>query len=224
MISGRRLKVFEKGKTSTKTFAVKNGLQQGGINSTILFNLFFSDLLTLFKINEDQRCKAIAYADDLIIYSHYKKVSVVRDKLQQDVIQKINNYCNNWKIKINFNKCETILFKSKVSRLGSDARKEWKNFNLLHPTDHTKKIEHRTAVKYLGITLNQKYNFNQQALNQLDQATTIWIKIEKNLLLEVHKQRDETTSLQNMHSLCSNERMPNMVQHQPTHHKETQSL
>ena len=100
MTLGWRFRVLEQGKISTKTFSVKNRLQQGAINSPKLFNLFFSDLLTLFKINEGQECKAIVYADDLIIYSHHRKISMVRDKLQ-DLMQKINNY---WKIKINFNK------------------------------------------------------------------------------------------------------------------------
>ena len=82
MISGRRFRILEQGKISMKIFTVKNGLQQGAINSPILFYLFFSGILTLFKINEDQGCKAIAYADDLIIYDHHRKISVVRDKLQ----------------------------------------------------------------------------------------------------------------------------------------------
>ena len=118
-----QFRVLEQGKISTKIFTVKNGLQQGTINSPTLLNLFFSYILTLFKINEDQGCKAITYADDLIIYDHHRKISVVRDKLQ-DLLQKINNYCKNWKIKINFNKCEIILFKNKVSRLSRDAKRE----------------------------------------------------------------------------------------------------
>lgn len=135
MISDRKFRVIEQGKISTKTFSVKNGLQQGAINSAILFNLFFSDILTLFKINENQSCKAMAYVDDLIIYDGYRKVLVIRDKLQ-DFLQDIDRYCKNWRIKINFNKCEVILFKSKVSRLSRDAKREWKNFKLINLTNN----------------------------------------------------------------------------------------
>ena len=82
----RKFRVIKQGKISINTFSVKNSLQQDPINSPILFNLFFSDILILFKINEDQGFKTIAYADDLIIYCHHRKVSVVRDKLQ-DLLQ-----------------------------------------------------------------------------------------------------------------------------------------
>lgn len=39
-------------------------------------------------------------------------------------------------------------------------------------------MEHITLVKYRGVTLNQKYNF-QQAMKQLTQAAIIWKKSEE---------------------------------------------
>ena len=98
----------------------------------------------------------------MYMYDHRRRVSV-RDKLH-DLLQTIDRYCQNWRIKINFNKYETILFRNKVSRFSRDTKREWKNFKLINPTDNANTIEHKTSVKYLEVTLNQKYNFTQHAL------------------------------------------------------------
>ena len=49
------------------TFIINNGLQQDTINSPILF--YTSDLLKMFSLNQPNNPRAIAFADDLIVYS-----------------------------------------------------------------------------------------------------------------------------------------------------------
>ena len=54
-------------------FYLKNELQQGTINSPILFNIYTSDLLKYFNLNSEPNKKALAFADDLIIYYMYQE-------------------------------------------------------------------------------------------------------------------------------------------------------
>lgn len=94
--------------SSDKTFEVLEGLQQGTVNSPILFNIFTCDLLKSFHLNEDPALRAIAYADDLLVYVIDENPIVIQDKLQE-LFEKIQFYFHSSKLKINTGKCETIL-------------------------------------------------------------------------------------------------------------------
>ncbi|XP_076765109.1 uncharacterized protein LOC143432224 [Xylocopa sonorina] len=64
--------------TSTTTFSVTNGLQQGTVNSTLLFNIYISDLLLMFGLNTTHNKKAIAFADDLVIYTQCNSPATIK--------------------------------------------------------------------------------------------------------------------------------------------------
>lgn len=53
---------------SSVEFEILNGLQQGMVSTPILFNVYTSDVLKLFDMIATYPIKAIAFADDLIIY------------------------------------------------------------------------------------------------------------------------------------------------------------
>jgi len=69
MISERSFIVASGDAYSKNTFKINNGLQQGTINSPILFNIYTSELLKIFGLNKPENPKAIAFADDLIVYA-----------------------------------------------------------------------------------------------------------------------------------------------------------
>lgn len=68
MINERSFVTFLGNNTSTRSFNIGNGLQQGTINAPILFNIYTTDVLTLFNSLNEDRIQTIAYADDLILY------------------------------------------------------------------------------------------------------------------------------------------------------------
>ena len=72
MIEGRSFVVTDNTEEQSLRFYLKNGLQQGTINSPILFNIYTSDLLKCFNLNSEPNKKALAFADDLIIYVSVK--------------------------------------------------------------------------------------------------------------------------------------------------------
>ena len=91
MLTGRQFIVKNGNVTSAGTFDIKNGLQQGAVNSPILFNIYTSDLVGSLH-------HAIAYADDLIAYRSGPKIEVIAILLQRD-FDKIKRYCDDWKLK-----------------------------------------------------------------------------------------------------------------------------
>lgn len=53
---------------SSISFNIEEGLQQGTVNSPLLFNIYNADILNLFSLNARNNNYAIAFADDLLVY------------------------------------------------------------------------------------------------------------------------------------------------------------
>jgi len=78
---------------ANKVFKIENGLQQGTVNSPILFNIYTADLLKIFDLNKPNKPQAIAFADDLIVYSVDSWPSRIQETLQ-DTFRKIELLSN----------------------------------------------------------------------------------------------------------------------------------
>ena len=61
-------------------------------------------------------------------------------------------------MKINLNKCETILFRPPVGKCNSNIKRNWKAFNI--KSLNNKLIPNKQIVKYLGIHLDKFLYFN----------------------------------------------------------------
>ena len=61
----------------SKEFSIENSLQQGIVNSPLLFCIYNSDLLNLFNLNTSTHKRFIAFADDLIIYVTGRKTKTM---------------------------------------------------------------------------------------------------------------------------------------------------
>ena len=124
MLHDKQFQVNESNNIS-RSYKIENGLQQGTVNSSILFSI--SDLQQMYNLNNDGKKAIIAFADDnirngnirMVIYVKNNKLSVINTELQQ-LFNKIQEYFHTWKLKINIKKCETILFRPYISRI-SDA-------------------------------------------------------------------------------------------------------
>jgi len=91
MISERSFVVASGDTYSKSTYKINNGLQQGTVNSPILFNIYTSDLLKMFGLNEPENPKAIAFADDLIVYVANRWPSQIQQTLQ-NILHKLEFY------------------------------------------------------------------------------------------------------------------------------------
>lgn len=169
MLHDKQFRVHDGDTASTKTFLIADGLQQGTVNSPILFNIYNSDILGLFGLNDVAARKAIAFADDLLIYVKGKKPSKLQRELQ-DIFIKITDYYSSWKLKINTGKCETVLFRPNLDRLPLDASKNWKNFQICDRETGGRPVPHKSAVKYLGIIIDFQLKYNEHVKTQLEKA------------------------------------------------------
>ncbi|KAL6417497.1 hypothetical protein ACFW04_012686 [Cataglyphis niger] len=126
---------------SKKQFTIINGLQQGTINSPILFNIYTADLLRFFG-PDNTKCSLIAYADDLIIYCAGREPETIKKNIQL-AVNKIFDFYNTWKLKVNTDKCETILFRPSLKRARYPISRQYKNFVLKDENTGNKLIRHK---------------------------------------------------------------------------------
>lgn len=169
MIRERSFVTFVGSHESSVEFRINNGLQQGTVNSPVLFNIFTSDVLKLFGPMSEYPVQSIAFADDLIIYHADSWSSRIQNKLQ-DVFERIHSYYRSWKLKINTQKCETILFRPSLAYVSRDVRKNYKTFAVRESRDSENIIPHKKCVRYLGIYIDQKLKYNIHVETQLNKA------------------------------------------------------
>ena len=155
-------------------------MQQGTVNSPILFNVFNRNIRNLYELNRNPYKKAIAFADDQIIYTIGKKPSIIKKDLQE-IYNKIQGYCNSWKLKINSNKCETILFRPRLSEANKDINRHGKR-SVVKDVDRNHQhvnIEHKTSVKYLGINIDNFLTYTNHIRIQLHKAKYAFFMLER---------------------------------------------
>ena len=81
----------------------------------------------MFGLNEPGGLKAIAFVDDLILYFSYKIIENVESKLQEKFIS-VNDFFKTWRLKINIEMCETILFRPRTFNMYSKTENRRKTF------------------------------------------------------------------------------------------------
>lgn len=68
MISNKKFITWNGSKAKPSfSFSIIEGLQQGTVNSPILFNIFASNIINQFGVNSNDNTHSIAFADDLIM-------------------------------------------------------------------------------------------------------------------------------------------------------------
>lgn len=83
-----------------------------------------------------------------------------------------------WNLRINPNKCETILFRKPVVNLTSKAKAGSKDFSisaLVPGTDDRITIPHKKVVKYLGIHIDYLLRGNRHRDIQLEEANKAFL-------------------------------------------------
>jgi hypothetical protein len=130
----------------TNTFITNTGIKQGDSLSPTLFNIFIDDVTNIFNncgaLNlGETRVNCLIYADDLVILSDSP------GGLQR-AINKLDSFCNTWKLEVNTEKTNVVIFR---------ATKKLEQYHF-HLGQHNLKIVDQ--VKYLGITWLYTGNFD----------------------------------------------------------------
>ena len=170
MLYGKSFKINGNRNNLSQLFHIENGLQQGTVLAPILFALYTSDLLKK-NIFHSPGNGIIAYADDLVVYTSGTIVNKMSLQAQA-MLSEVSLYFNLWKQKINPSKCELILFREPLRSGPPNFRRNWKNFRV--KIDQTV-IKTTTCVKYLGVHLDEKFNYNKHAKKHLIKLKTLWL-------------------------------------------------
>lgn len=148
-LSGRSFQV-KLNNAFSNPFPINAGVPQGSILGPTLFNAYIADFPTYAYIN----IKTIFFADDIFIFMSKKHIPTAITAMQ-NYLELILQYLDMWKLTVNYNKCQSILFRK------SDAHipKPYKHFKIpsnlvIRFGNHI--IENVSSVKYLGILLDCK--------------------------------------------------------------------
>ena len=155
MVSNRYVNIELK--DNTIRIKIKRGCPQGGILSPFLWNLVVDDLLRLSV--KDVPGYLQAFADDLITLVKGNDLDVIRARTQK-TINTIENWCKDNGLNISALKTKIIMFTS---------NKKWKPPKPI--TVGGIETELSNSVKFLGVTLDNKLNFNQHITNITKKAT-----------------------------------------------------
>ncbi|CAD6240958.1 GSCOCG00009029001-RA-CDS [Cotesia congregata] len=156
MILGRSFRTWDGVNLSKKKYEILEGLQQGTVNSPLLFNIFIMALLKSFGLDTDDNLFAIANADDLIIGVAEKQPSTLKNRLEH-LVNEINRFYRVWNLRMNPDKCETIVFRRESNHLSKKALTELREFKIttLSPNNNEDvDIPHKSVVKYLGVHID----------------------------------------------------------------------
>lgn len=173
MIYGRYFCTASGNVASPTLDLINNGLQQGTINSPILFTIYTCDLLNLFG-SDRTGCILLAFADNLIVYKADKTPEKVRESLQL-ATDKIFRLYKQWKLKVNTDKCEAILFRPFYKIASQAILRQYKNFEIRESVKGGERIATKMQVKYLGILLDNRLLLNKHPLQQLEKVRKVFM-------------------------------------------------
>ena len=122
----------------------QNGIPQGSVISVTLFNIGINKVLE----NLPHQVQGLLYADDIMIYTTTKTIRNANRKIQIG-INSINKWTKERDLKLSENKTSVIVFK----------RRNRKTDTLPELYLNNTQIKLKEEVKFLGLLLDQKLNF-----------------------------------------------------------------
>lgn len=139
----------------SQSINIPAGLAQGTCISPILYALFIAD------IPQDNDVKIALYADDTALYTAAKTSNTIVRRLNLS-LQTLQLYFRKWKIKINNNKTQAIIFPF------DNKRRRTPTINVMCSQNT---VNFANSVCYLGLTFDKKLTFKEHVSNATIKAT-----------------------------------------------------
>lgn len=163
-LTSRYLFVEIKGSSIWKEIGI--GCPQGGVLSTLLWNIAFDDLLNLF--DENSEVTAVGYVDDgslLITGSNLKAMYTTMNH----ALEKCQKWAEHFGLELSAEKTEYMLC----------TNKQRKSYSIPDTGIKVKgaTIERVTSVKYLGLTIDHRLLWHEHITNKIAADRKIWHKL-----------------------------------------------
>ena len=148
------------------------GVKQGDSLSSTLFNLYLHDIDKCFNdtnktdpVNLEARSfNHLLFADDLLLFSESSSGL-------QNCLDKLYDYCEQWKLKINFSKTKIIIF--------SKGKKDFKKFQFWCGNSEIEIVE---RYKYLGVVFTYNGNMKHSADELYKKGLKAFFKLKSQFL------------------------------------------
>lgn len=138
-----RKQYIEMNGITTDLQVTEEGIPQGGNLASTLFLLYINDITECGLIGTP-----FLYADDIVILYHNKGIENIQSQVNSDMIV-LHRWMSQNYLKLNTNKTKYMIFSNKTNI----------NFDL---TYNSESISQTTTFKYLGVTIDNKLNWNSQ--------------------------------------------------------------
>lgn len=135
--------------------AIRTGVPQGAVLSPVLYNLYVADL----PAPDALETQSIQFADDQFLLAYGDDTEAAVENLEE-YANDIVAFCKRWKIKINPAKSQFIKIYGRKCKQSHRTRRITKNARIF--VDNTE-VEAVSSLKYLGININDRYDFSQHA-------------------------------------------------------------
>ena len=152
----QRKTCVEVNNTRCKQFLLKNGLPQGSSISPILFLIFINDL----DADLDAKTVASLFADDTSAWRKDGKVKGSDKVLMQGEIDKIVNWAERWKMKINTSKTKSMVVST------SQADRSW-DPEMIADGDKIKPVP---DYPFLGVSIGNDLRFKKHIDKMVDKG------------------------------------------------------
>lgn len=165
----RTFKVANRDSVSEE-FEIAAGTAQGSVLGPYLFNLYLADITT------SPDCKIAMFADDTVVYSSHRDAKVAARQVNM-YLSELMKYYNMWKIKVNIEKTEAVLFRRPAYKKKiPDIEIKLGNY----------KIPIKKSVKYLGVTFTNLFKFNNHVNCTLNKSQIALSKLR--VILSPHRE------------------------------------
>lgn len=169
--------------THSNVSLINSGVPQGAILAPLLYNILIYDIPHIFNGSN-----SILYADDSLIYASHKSPFSALE-LVKNHLSVIDDYYKSWGIKINPLKTEAICFRNASGKCPYYVVPQSKKLVL---SLNGVNVQFKDKIKYLGITFNKLFKFNDHARIVKNKAIRIKGMFTKLLL---NKHLNEKTKL-----------------------------
>ncbi|KAG8319844.1 hypothetical protein J6590_108404 [Homalodisca vitripennis] len=139
--------------TFSSTRTVESGVPQGSVISAVLFLIFINDLLTL-----NFNGKITAFADDIAIFYSHENELTISEQINSDLLL-LRKWCLINKMQVNVNKSKFLNFSFQNFELPVPVKFHSASCNMI--LCNCQPLEKVNTFKYLGITLDKKFTFEE---------------------------------------------------------------